>query len=60
METRDYLIENYCRSPGVRSLKKYINQICERIAFKIVENETKQDANWPITVSIDNLDDFIG
>lgn len=60
MDTRDYLIDNYCRSPGVRSLKKYINQICERIAFKIVENESKQGANENIKVTIDTLDDFIG
>ena len=36
-DTRDYLIDNYCRSPGVRSLKQYINKICEKIAFKIVD-----------------------
>ena len=31
-EIKDHLIENYCREPGVRSLKKYINKICEKIA----------------------------
>ena len=40
-EMREYIIHNYSRSPGVRGLKKYINKICERIAFKIVEAEAK-------------------
>jgi len=35
-QIRDYIIENYSRSPGVRGLKKYIQKICEKIAFKIV------------------------
>lgn len=30
---RDFLIENYAREAGVRSLKKFINRICEKIAF---------------------------
>ena len=40
----------------MRSLKKYINKVCERIAFKVVEgdNDTK------ITVTENNLEDFIG
>lgn len=28
---KDHIIENYAREPGVRSLKKYINQICEKV-----------------------------
>ena len=35
-ETKDFIIEMYCREPGVRSLKKYINKIFEKVAFKIV------------------------
>ena len=53
-EARDYLIENYCRSPGVRSLKKYTNQICEKIAFKLVEGAEH------INLTKDDLDDFVG
>jgi Lon-like ATP-dependent protease len=30
---KDYLIQNYCREPGVRSLKKFTNRIAEKIAF---------------------------
>ena len=35
---RDSVIESYAREPGVRSLKKHINRICEKIAFKVVES----------------------
>ena len=44
MDIRDYIIENYSRSPGVRGLKKYIQKICERIAFRIVEQESQAPA----------------
>lgn len=54
--TRDYIIEYYCREPGVRSLKKYINKVCERIAYKIVDTDNKEK----IVVTSDNLEDFIG
>jgi ATP-dependent Lon protease len=55
-ETRNYIIDNYCREPGVRSLKKYIQKILEKVAFKIVESDNSVD----ITVTQDNLEDFIG
>jgi len=55
-EIRDYVIENYCREPGVRSLKRYINKICEKIAFRIVETDNEEQT----TVSKDNVEDFIG
>lgn len=54
--TRNYIIEYYCREPGVRSLKKYIQKICEKIAFKVVENDNKEK----IVVTESNLEDFIG
>ena len=55
-EIKDHLIENYCREPGVRSLKKYINKICEKIAFQIVESDNQKE----IEVSKDKIEDFIG
>lgn len=55
-ETLDFIIEYYCREPGVRSLKKYFNKICEKIAFKIVENNNEEE----VVVTKDNLEDFIG
>lgn len=42
-EVKDHIIINYAREPGVRSLKKYINRICERIAFRIVENNNSEE-----------------
>ena len=38
-EVKDYIIKDYAREPGVRSLKKYITRICEKIAFQIVETD---------------------
>ena len=55
-DTQDYVIDNYCREPGVRSLKKYITKICEKIAYKVVENDNEQ----LIEVTKENLEDFIG
>lgn len=36
-QVKDFIIQNYCREPGVRSLKKFINKIAEKIAFEIVD-----------------------
>ena len=55
---RDFLIENYAREAGVRSLKKFINRICEKIAFKVVENPEIVDEC--ITITQENIEDFIG
>jgi ATP-dependent Lon protease len=53
---KHYVIEHYCREPGVRSLKKYINKICEKIAYKVVEGSNQET----IVITEDNLEDFIG
>ena len=57
-EVRNFIIENYAREAGVRSLKKFINRICEKVAFNIVSSTT------PTTTLIDvektDLEDFIG
>ena len=36
---QDYIINNYSREPGVRSLKKFVNKIAEKITFELVERE---------------------
>lgn len=46
--TRNFVIENYCREPGVRSLKKFVQKICEKIAFKIAN----ENPSVPIIVKI--------
>jgi len=40
----------------VRSLKKFINKIFEKIAFKIVEKDNAEE----VVVSVDNIEDYIG
>mmetsp|Transcript_22818 Transcript_22818/g.17268 ORF Transcript_22818/g.17268 Transcript_22818/m.17268 type:complete len:269 (+) Transcript_22818:1392-2198(+) len=55
-KVKDHLIINYAREPGVRSLKKFINKITEKIAFKIVE----QEGYDKVCVDVNNLEDFIG
>jgi len=54
---RDFLIDNYAREAGVRSLKKFINRICEKIAFRVVDNPEDEET---IEVTIENVEDFIG
>ena len=56
-EVRNYIIENYAREAGVRSLKNYIERICEKLAYQVV-TETGPMKN--IDVEISDLEDFIG
>jgi len=61
--TRDFIIQNYAREAGVRSLKKFMNKISEKIAFKIVESEADTGTYGNIDISVDkdlNLEEFIG
>lgn len=37
-------------------MKKYINKIFEKIAFKIVEKDNSEE----VLVSVDNIEDYIG
>jgi Lon-like ATP-dependent protease len=56
-EVKDYIIQNYCREPGVRSLKKYINKIAEKMAYEMVDNpEGKRE----IKIDVDNIEKYIG
>ena len=54
---RDFVIESYAREPGVRSLKKHINRICEKIAFKVVESGEDFDC---IKITKENIEEFLG
>lgn len=53
---RDFIIVNYAREAGVRSLKRYINKICEKIAFKLVEDPDCQK----VVIGESNVEDFLG
>jgi Lon-like ATP-dependent protease len=49
------LIKYYCRENGVRNLKKHIDKIYRKAAYKIVK-EGRED----IIIDVDNLKDYVG
>ena len=57
-EVRNFIIQNYAREAGVRSLKQYINKICEKIAYRVVSSPTPQSTL--IDIDKTDLEDFIG
>ncbi len=56
------LIRYYCRENGVRNLKKHIDKIYRKAAFKIVEENKigSGEKPSPITITSENLRDFVG
>jgi ATP-dependent Lon protease len=59
------LIEKYTREAGVRNLEREIASVCRKIARKVVAEEPKEpkepkEAKGPITVTSENLSDFLG
>jgi len=50
------LIRNYTREAGVRNLEREIGNICRKIARKVV----KEGTDYTITVTADNVNDFLG
>lgn len=52
------LIKNYCRENGVRNLKKQIEKIYRKAAFKIVQDHVSKDR--VISITSDNLRDYVG
>jgi ATP-dependent Lon protease len=50
------LIRNYTREAGVRNLEREIGNICRKIARKVV----KEGANYTVTVTPENVNDFLG
>jgi Lon-like ATP-dependent protease len=50
------LIRKYCRENGVRNLKKQIDKIYRKAAFKIVKEGRKEN----IKITVENLKDFVG
>lgn len=57
-EVRNYIIEAYAREAGVRSLKNFIDRICEKIAFRVVDNA--DPGSQRVDVEKSDLEDFIG
>lgn len=58
-QVRNYIIEAYAREAGVRSLKNFINRICEKIAYKVVDNGELNNSMC-IDVEKSDLEDYIG
>ncbi|KAA0255162.1 endopeptidase La [Acidobacteria bacterium ACD] len=50
------LIERYTREAGVRNLEREIASVCRKIARKVVG----KDVEGPVTVTAENLSDFLG
>ena len=50
------LIRNYTREAGVRNLEREIGNICRKIARKVV----KEGTNYNVTVTAENVNDFLG
>lgn len=52
------LIRNYCRENGVRNLKKQIEKIYRKAAFKIVQQDLPESS--VITITPNNLHEYVG
>src|SRR5216117_3374716 len=50
------LIQHYTREAGVRNLEREIGNVCRKIARKVV----KEGANYTVTVTTENVNDFLG
>jgi ATP-dependent Lon protease len=50
------LIRSYTREAGVRNLEREIGNVCRKIARKVV----KEGSNYAITVTSENVHDFLG
>lgn len=58
-DVRNFIIENYAREAGVRSLKNFTNKICEKIAYKVVSCSDPAETML-IDVDKTDLEDYIG
>jgi ATP-dependent Lon protease len=50
------LIRSYTREAGVRNLEREIGNVCRKVARKVV----KEGENYNITITPENLNDFLG
>lgn len=56
----DSLVRHFCREAGVRNLKKHIEKIFRKVAFKRVTSKQTQKSAAPIVVTHKNLEEFVG
>lgn len=60
-EAIEALIRYYCRESGVRNLKKHIDKIYRKAAFKIVKEQSAAgEVASPLEVDPQNLKDYVG
>lgn len=66
-EALEYLVKNYCRESGVRSLEKHIEKVIRKIAYnavgefeKINGNKSFKDMTGHVTISSKDLEGLIG
>jgi ATP-dependent Lon protease len=50
------LIRSYTREAGVRNLEREIGNVCRKVARKVV----KEGQNYAITITAENVNDFLG
>jgi ATP-dependent Lon protease len=50
------LIRSYTREAGVRNLEREIGNVCRKVARKVV----KEGPNYTVTVTAENVNDFLG
>ncbi len=50
------LIRSYTREAGVRNLEREIGNVCRKIARKVV----KEGQNYTVTITAENVNDFLG
>ena len=55
----EQVIDVYTREAGVRNLERSIAGVIRAVAVKIAE-ETVKDEDYPVSVSVDDLDEFLG
>lgn len=57
----DFVINGYCREPGVRGLKKQFAKIMENLAYNIVlKQETENSSTDGYKIRLDNVKEFLG
>jgi Lon-like ATP-dependent protease len=54
------LIKYYCRESGVRNLKKHIEKVYRKSAFKVVSTTAEAPLGDAITIDSPNLKDYVG
>jgi ATP-dependent Lon protease len=50
------IIRSYTREAGVRNLEREIGNVCRKVARKVV----KEGANYNVTITAENVNDFLG